>query len=229
MEQNQLNSTATDTAIPVAGNQATASQQPTTVDQQSFQPHHQQPFNAQQNPQQIQEQPIIINTCIYNTDTLTQALSEAKKRYIGILISAFIGLVLFTVKSFFSDSVASNAFMCSFFLWLIVFTFAFMKTLKKSPQSKVNSDIFLYGSMCQSVTYFYTNYLTCYNPQSQARFFTSYQNIVGIKEYNDIYVITLKENVTVLIHKNGFNLGNAEYFKAFIQSRVSPDTKIKFK
>lgn len=104
MEQNHLNSTVPDTTIP-ADNQTTASQQPTTADQQSFQPQYQQPFNAQQNPQQIQEQPIIINTCIYNTDTLTQALSEAKKRYIGILISAFIGLVLFTVKSFFSDSV----------------------------------------------------------------------------------------------------------------------------
>ena len=40
---------------------------------------------------------------------------------------------------------------------------------------------------------------------------------------------TLKENLTVILQKNGFNLGNAELFKAFIQSRVPVTAKIKFK
>lgn len=225
MEQNPTNNTQQDITTPAKDNQATANQQPTTANQQSFQPQYQQ----QLNPQQATEQPIIINTCIYNTDNLTQAFSDAKKRYIRVLIYAFIGLAIFIINSFFSDSVAINAFAAGLFSGLIIVTFPFLKALKKSAQAKVNTDVFLYGSMCQPVTYFYNSYFTCYNPQSQARFFISYQNIVDIKEYNDIYIITLKENVTVLIQKNGFNLGNAEIFKAFIQSRVPVTTKIKFK
>ncbi len=237
MEQNPVNNTQLNNATPVANNQATPSPRPNTANQQGFQPQYQQQINPQpnqqpipqQNTQQFTEQPVIINTCIHNNDVMVQLHSEAKKRYILITILAFIGLAICIINCFFSDSVAGSAFMCGFCFWLQVFTFSFMKAIKTSAQTKERGDILLFGAICQPVTYFYNNYFTCYNPQSQARFFTSYQNIVGITEAKDIYIITLKENLSVLIHKNGFNLGNAELFKAFIQTRVPITTKIKFK
>ena len=233
MEQNPINNTQPNIATPVANNQATPSPQQTTENPQEFQPQYQQQLNPQappqQNTQQFTEQPIIINTSIYNKETFLQSFSEIKKKYIHILILAFALLAIFTIKCFFSDYIAGNAFVCGLLVGLIVFTISYIKMLKKSSQAREASDAFLYGSVCQPVTYFYNTYFTSYNPQSQARFFMPYQNIIAINEYEDIYVLTLKANVAVLIHKNGFNLGNAEFFKTFIQSRVPITTKIKFK
>lgn len=219
MEQNPIPNTT--------NNQATQSPQLHLENQQGSAPEYQQP-----NPQQVAEQPVIINNCIYTKEILLQAYSKIMKKYIFILIFSFVGLVTTGIMCFSSDSsarIAENAFLAGLFFWFIIFTISFMRSIKATTKQREKADMLLYGAISQPVAYFYNNHLSVYNPQSQARFSVPYQAIIDITEYKDIYVITLQEKVTVLIHKNGFSLRNEDFFKAFIESKASTLAKIKFK
>lgn len=223
MEQNPINSTQSN----ATNNQATPSPQQHIDNQQGSAPQYQQP-----NPQQASEQPVIINNCMYTKEVLLQAYSKIMKKYIFILIFSFVGLVTTGTTCFFSDSsvrIAENAFLAGLFFWFIIFTFSFMRSIKLTTKQREKADMLLYGAISQPIVYFYNNHLTFYNPQSQARFSVPYQAIIDITEHKDIYVITLQEKVTVMIHKNGFSLRNEDFFRAFIESKASPLAKIKFK
>ena len=204
MEQNQINNNQSNN---------------TNLNQQVFQPQYIN--NANQQPV---EQPIIINTCESNKDVLLQTASKTNRTLTILIISTTVLWVLYSVMKW------SNT---GYFSWtpllLIVWLILLKRSIKKSANLTERRDTFLYGTVTHRTVYFYNNHLVSYCHETQGRFQINYQAILSITEQKDIYIITLPEKIIIPIHKNGFNLGNAEFFKNFIQSRVSTTTEIKFK
>ena len=123
--------------------------------------------------------------------------------YTAIAISMFI---------YFNDiTPAIIVLMCGIFMGI----YPFIKN-NVSEKKRQKQFLALYNETPESITNFYEDNLKITTPANNAEITIDYDKIIKLKQTKNLYLIILKENLVVMVDKNGFEEGNCEDFEKFI-------------
>lgn len=74
----------------------------------------------------------------------------------------------------------------------------------------------LYSETPESITWFYDDHIKSTSLTNKSEITVDYDKIIKLKQTKNLYLLTMKEKVILMIDKNGFEKGTCEEFEKFI-------------
>lgn len=78
----------------------------------------------------------------------------------------------------------------------------------------------LYNEIPESITHFYDDRLVSTSLTNKSEISVEYDKIIKLKQTKNLYLLTLKEKIILMVDKNGFEKGTCEEFEEFIVSKA---------
>ena len=152
---------------------------------------------------------------------MNNGISTVFPKLFWILSILYTAIAIFIFTYYRQITPAIIIFIFAIFMGLYPFTKNHIIENKRQKQF-----LAIYDEIPESITNFYEDNLKTTTPANNAEITIDYDKIIKLKQTKNLYLIILKENLVVMVDKNGFEEGNCEDFEKFI---VSKATKAKNK
>ena len=163
-------------------------------------------------------EPLFQNKCKYSKTILLEMLKKTRKKlHIIICICILVYCFGAAIYCIYLNSIWGSGIsflLTAFFILLYLYL----------PYYNVNKMIRryyeLYHAEVETATYFFGDYILGINKQTNGETKTDDKQIIKIVKTKNLYLMLMKEQLVILVDKNGFVKGNKDEFEEFIKEKA---------
>ena len=149
---------------------------------------------------------------------------EAYKSIYPLFRSAFyiiLALIYFALAIFiyyrFYDIIPS-VIIAAFGIFLAVYPIIRLNILANKQQKQF---LTLYNEIPEATTYFYDDNIKSTSLSDKSEITIEYNKIIKLKQTKNLYLLIMKERLSIIVDKNNFEKGTCEEFEKFIVSKAT--------
>lgn len=164
------------------------------------------------------------NQCIYSKKNLLEMAKKTQKKYL-VVINIFAMLIC--ALNAFSRIVIHHSIGMGIFFLLCAGLFSITLFLPNITANRMLKQYHeLYHSEYHTTTLFFQENMVDFNEQTNGKTMIEYAQIMKVTKTKGLYLLVMRQNLVLLIDKNGFIKGERAAFEAFIKEKAI-NAKIK--
>ncbi len=169
-------------------------------------------------------EPLFTNTCLLTKEVYKEAyLAITRSRRILVVILSAVIFVSSLFEAYWTDDVLFY-FFAGFFVLFAVYYFVFFPRRAANITSKRSQEIY-HEEICSTIRFYDDSMITKSTP-SNAEATLRYDQIVQVRASRQLYIITIKQKLLVILDKSKFDQINMIEFEHFLRQKAP---KAKFR
>ncbi|HEX2937395.1 MAG TPA: YcxB family protein [Ruminiclostridium sp.] len=163
-------------------------------------------------------EPLIENKCKHSKANLLE-MAKGSRSTVHIIIC--IAIIIYCIGTAIC-CILRNCFpgILVSFLLTAFFAFLYLFLPYKNVNKMIKRCYELYHAEVESNLCFFEDYILNVNKQTNGETKTDYNQIIKVSQTKNLYLMNLREQIVILVDKNGFVKGNKDDFKRLIKEKA---------
>lgn len=158
------------------------------------------------------------NKCIYSKKNLLEMTKKTQTKH--LVVTNIFAMLFFVLNAFARILIHNSIGMGVFFLFcagLMSITF-FLPNITANKMFKQYHE--LYHTEYHTTILFYQEHMVDFNELTNGKTIIEYAQIMKVTQTRGLYLLMMRQNLVLLIDKNGFVKGDRAAFETFIKEKA---------